>query len=451
MGDTSNFDIAQTAFLFSWVSNAAAFSKDTKENQAMHIYNTGFDPDNGTSLFSKYGNDLKGGDWELVWGPGVFLTPNTTNFDPSPEQYADNSAFVVKSATQKMYFVGVAGTNPKSSFDWTMEDLSIAQYVDFKTFDPTLATPPSPTSIDTSIDPNDLTSLVDGAKIKAHSAVSSYITHASAIGVWALVSQLKDNTTGKTLGQFLKSLVPLNDYRVLFTGHSLGGALSPTLANWFRKANKLADGQVLAMPVAGPSVGSVAYQRGVIDGWDKHFPSTSIEGTNENNQVKAWNHNIVCQLDVVPHAWNRLYDVLGNADDYFFGNAGNDACPTCQSTTGDNGAKFQNLKSKMGTICQCTPLFKGIVGAAALGLVAYSQTTHVFSYDDDGFSPFKGLKKSTDGIEVFDGQGPLSSDVCTMNDFAAYASAIGNVHVWSYGQVAFGIDISVFQDLGIAL
>jgi len=212
------------------------------------------------------------GSWELVWGPQVWQGKDSHR--------SDNAMFVARTRglgdLGDVYVVAIAATNPLSPYDWTTEDFDVSKVVDFSTYDPTASTAPAQL-----LDPTERT---------------VGISMGTALGVWHLltmVSPPSGRAPGTTLDGFLKTVAGTGA-SVIFTGHSLGGALSPTMATWFKSTHRLdACKAVYCYPTAGATPGNAAFAALCT----ATLPPTS------GNGYRVWNRDLWNAYDVVPHAW----------------------------------------------------------------------------------------------------------------------------------------------------
>jgi len=196
--------------------------------------------------FQKYQSQI--GTWNVVWGP-VVVTYDTF-------YYPINAIYIAQSGDDpSQYVVSVAGTNPVSFFDWIVEDALVAKQIPWP-FDP---------------------------------GQGGAISLGTAIGLVILLSSSPSGDrpgAGQTIRQFLASLSS-KKITVTTGGHSLGGALSPTLGLWLKNTQILWDplfqAKFASMPTAGPTPGNSAFAQ---------YLSEKIP------LVRFWN-----LLDIVPHAW----------------------------------------------------------------------------------------------------------------------------------------------------
>ncbi|HLP89096.1 MAG TPA: hypothetical protein VK184_10970 [Nostocaceae cyanobacterium] len=198
------------------------------------------------------------GNWEIAWGPSVFQVPDST--------FADHVMYVAVNDANT-YVVAIAGTNPKSDYDWHL-DLNVKETVSWHP----------------STDPNDPDLKISKG---THDGVSNLLN-------------MKDGA-GQTLVDFFKQIPNPSAATIIFTGHSLGGALSPTLAlklmNPYNEfgLNKSAWKAVYSYPIAGPTPGDNNFA----NFFSEVFPITPV-GT---EVWETWNALIWNNIDMVPNAW----------------------------------------------------------------------------------------------------------------------------------------------------
>ncbi|MFS4469993.1 lipase family protein [Chryseobacterium sp. T20] len=224
------------------------------------------------------------GNWDLVWGPALIEEKNEKGV---PTGVADNALYVVKSnavafpggPTLPTYVVAIAATNPSSLYDWETEDFSVAEVVNWTTYNPSNFAP------------------------SAYNGTDPYISKGTATGISILLglesppSAASPNTT---LQQFLAGLNPDPGTAIIFCGHSLAGALSPTLALYLKENKDLnAFGVTLVYPTAGPTPGEVAFA----NLFNSKFPPLPPGWQQQSGTYQSWNTMHWNNLDVVPHAW----------------------------------------------------------------------------------------------------------------------------------------------------
>jgi len=226
------------------------------------------------------------GNWQLVWGPALI---EETDQKGKPTGVADNALFVAQcdavafpgGPTLPTYVVAVAATNPASLYDWETEDFSVAEVVNWTNYDPAFFSP------------------------SAYNGTDPYISNGTATGISILLGLISPGTAASpntSLEQFIAGLQPAADTAIVFCGHSLAGALSPTLALYLKQKKQLdAFGVSLVYPTAGPTPGESAFA----SLFNSTFPPLPEGWTAQTGDYQSWNTMHWNVLDVVPHAWHQ--------------------------------------------------------------------------------------------------------------------------------------------------
>ena len=238
-----SLDPKQQMFIFSMIAYTIADRKGTQEElqelltvRATEILNT-----------PSIQKDI--GDWDVVWGPVVYQNPSS--------DLDTNSMYVARDGNH--YVVAITGTNPLSLYDWFLEDFYVKKQVDW-TYGEI---------------PSDL---------------QPKISQGTAIGLNILQSM---ESSGQTLLEFLSETVQnsADAIEITFTGHSLAGALSPTLAlAVFEQRSEWAGDKpvkISVFPYAGLTPGN--------EDFSAYYDSQLGAST-----TRVWN-----DIDLVPHVWNE--------------------------------------------------------------------------------------------------------------------------------------------------
>ncbi len=324
----------------------------------------------------------KPADWCTVWGPVVYqgeLNPGATN-----------AMYVAYSKNLQTYVVGIAGTNPTGDYALFVEDLAVkpAQMVAWPP-QATMADPPSlswtglpqPASVQSGMQP--VQPMPDPAQPFIDAGTSDGIT---------ILYTMQDPETKQTLAQFLSG-VTTSGQTLVFTGHSLGGALAPVLAMLLYPQAKASPGPanagdpslksnwgaVYVLATAGPTPGTVGFANRFftppaapvigsvtpILTVSPPLPPPAASGpyapvaTNAPQsaatwQFTYWNMIYANSFDVVPRAWNALANLVqqpqaGQGPDYpsFF--AGGSALAAATSKT-DVTAPGPDAFNLIGTV-----------------------------------------------------------------------------------------------------
>ncbi|MEN2978400.1 triacylglycerol lipase [Tistrella bauzanensis] len=285
------YDINQTVFMLSLASNAVAGIKATTSGYNTELVDYMAAGLNGgtlqdlsstgafaayqgpawTGFFAKTNAELAGGDWQVVWGPCVWVAPLKAGAKLL-SLYATNSMYVAWSPSLATYVVAIAATNAANLMDWIDEDFDVYAH-------------------DTATWPPQIPFTVTRHDVLP--ATTPQISAGTATGISALLS-MTDPVQG-SLKSFLASKAD-GGSTLWFTGHSLAGALSPTLAFYLYPDPATSGwGAINLFPSAGATPGNQAW----LDLFTAGYPDAT---------------DYVNLHDVVPRAWNMLPSVIGDKD-----------------------------------------------------------------------------------------------------------------------------------------
>ncbi|MEM6686776.1 MAG: hypothetical protein AAF617_13415, partial [Bacteroidota bacterium] len=199
------------------------------------------------------------GNWKAIWGPIVYANNPT-----STSVHADNTMGMYYNESENTIVIAIAGTNINSPYGWFVEDFSVHKTVSWE--------------------------LVTGA------SNSGSISKGTHIGLNILLNMTDedDRSLVQALTNFLDDHADLQNVQIAVAGHSLGGALSPTLALYLVDKKKDWDPDnrtsVGAFPTAGPTPGD----EGFASYYEKQIKAKTIYYLSQHNS-----------LDIVPHAWEK--------------------------------------------------------------------------------------------------------------------------------------------------
>ncbi|CAE6465723.1 unnamed protein product [Rhizoctonia solani] len=274
-----DFDQFQQVFALSWASNLVGKCKGTAAQLQAKL---------SATLGGSYLSDNVGPGWNIVWGPAVYQNKPDLNESIGP----DNVWFVAKHdnfATDTdiptpVYVVSIAGTADQGQgYNGKVEDMTVDKVVNIGDWiqGGILSTPTPAKKPDLS---------------KPH------LAYGTALGTHIVASTPPVGQT-QCLANFLKetSTTVSSGTRLIFTGHSLGGALSPSLAFVLDQAGYLGNfsAHTLVYPTAGPSPGNPSF----VSAFSERFPTVKPPTDSEFKEYRTWNRNIVNTRDVVPNAW----------------------------------------------------------------------------------------------------------------------------------------------------
>jgi hypothetical protein len=314
-----SYNIIQTVFKLSMMSNLA---NGITGETASAIE---------AQLASDITQDMQGstaqiGSWSTVWGPVVFQNLQTLNADAKSSTktgVSDNAMYVAYNQTADVYVVAVAATNMNSTYDLYDLDLNVSSTVSFPTgINPQYSTNPASQNV-------------------------GNVSAGAALGITNLLN-MQDPTTSQSLQTFLNGVVG-SGATLIFTGHSLGGSLSPTLAAWLYPSAPAGWSAIYVVPTAGPSTGD----QGFCNNFTNVFPPYTVDGVDSPygvvNQI-IWN-----AYDCVPHAWTNVMNAQPDSpqNDIVWGPVTqNGTVTSCQSIYGtlNNTAWGQTAQSVYGEI-----------------------------------------------------------------------------------------------------
>lgn len=228
---------------------------------------------------------LGASDWQVAWGPQTFVVgPTKGSYDviTGDAKFTITNAMVgFHSPSLGRYVVAIAATNASSWYDWLTEDFDTNNVVAW-----------------------------EGA-LQVWNGKTNTITPSDQIpclsqgtftGISNLLGMVDTVTTNKTLIGWLTSFSPASGDTLTFCGHSLAGALSPTLtATCFDSTAGLLSGtgwkaaNAMIYPTAGATPGNGPFATLVA--------GLGLGGTNGSQPWQLWNQDLHNNLDIVPRAW----------------------------------------------------------------------------------------------------------------------------------------------------
>jgi len=199
------------------------------------------------------------GDWKAIWGPIVYANDPTSN-----SVHADNTMGMYYNATENVIVIAIAGTNVNSPYGWIVEDFSVNKTKSWE--------------------------LVTGVPNSGNISLGTY----TGLDILLNMKNHAEETIVTALKNFLATNANLSNVQIAVTGHSLGGALSPTLALYLVDTKQDWDANrqttIGAFPTAGPTPGD----EGFAAYYEKQIKTKNIYYLSQHNGI-----------DIVPHAWEK--------------------------------------------------------------------------------------------------------------------------------------------------
>ncbi|WP_298420177.1 hypothetical protein [uncultured Kordia sp.] len=199
------------------------------------------------------------GNWKAIWGPIVYANDPT-----STSVHADNTMGMYYNSDENVMVIAIAGTNVNSPFGWFVEDFSVHTTKSWET--------------------------VTGVPSSGNISNGTYV----GLSILREMKNSKKETVTAALKNFLSENPSLTGMQVAVAGHSLGGALSPTLALFLSDTKSDWDPNGMtsigAFPTAGPTPGDEAFA----SYYEKQIAADKIYYLSQHNAI-----------DVVPHAWQK--------------------------------------------------------------------------------------------------------------------------------------------------
>ncbi|MGK5010827.1 lipase family protein [Janthinobacterium sp. MDB2-8] len=294
---SANFDVFQQTFALSLLSNLAS-DYIAKERYIPGTHGDPLEAQLATNIQATLPLPVVtaglGDGWQIVWGPAVWRGAESRVAQNAALVFYNPAVTFEDGTTAPTHVVAISATNLISGYDWIVEDFTVSSTVNWTQYHPA----------------------VPSATVVSHDALMPVISKGTATGVAHIAALTPtDPAHGKTsLSAFIRQLNgTVNEgARIVFTGHSLAGALAPTFALYLKEHGALsAFERVQVYPTAGASPGNGSFSR--------RFAHAFPRKAAGEKPWQSWNSLIRNQYDIVPHAWSlstllQLLTIYGNSD-----------------------------------------------------------------------------------------------------------------------------------------
>lgn len=292
-----NFDVFQKTFTLSLLSNLAS-NYIAKDRYAPDTHGDPLEAQLAVNIQAALSTPVVaaglGSGWQIVWGPAVWRRADSIVMENAAVVFYNPEVTFEDGTTAASYVVAIAATNLISGYDWFVEDFTVSSTVSWTHYNPVL----------------------QPVAVVSRDSLMPVISKGTATGV-RHIAALKptDPARGQiSLSDFIGQIngTASAGARIIFTGHSLAGALAPTFALYLKEQGALsAFDRVDIYPTAGASPGNNTFS--------KRFAQAFPRRSAGEQPWQSWNVLIHNQYDIVPHAWSlstllQLLTIYGNSD-----------------------------------------------------------------------------------------------------------------------------------------